>query len=113
MSRHIDYITSASNCRALNYSITPISKYETRGIVGRIIPAVASTTATIVGLIGIELIRYISGCNKIENYRSWFINMADNTYICSEPGIAPNIIIGKTKINSWTKFKYNINSTFV
>ena len=48
--------------------IKQIHKYETKGIAGRIIPAVAATTSAIVGLIGIEFLRYISGCTKINEY---------------------------------------------
>lgn len=107
---HIDYITSASNCRAINYSIKPSTKYETKGIAGRIIPAVATTTSTVVGLIGMELIRYIAGHNKCSDYRSWFMNMADNMVIYSEPIEMPSINIGGTKLNGWKKFNYYIRN---
>jgi len=110
-NHHISCINSMSNCRASNYNITPISDYEAKGIAGNIIPAVATTTSTIVGLIAIELLKYVNGCNKLENYRSWFINMADNTTIYSEPVPTPNIMIGGTKINGWTKFKHTDNSS--
>ena len=105
---HIDYITSASNCRAKNYRIIPATRYETKGIAGRIIPAVATTTSTVVGLIGMELLRYVAGHKKCSDYRSWFMNMADNMVLYSEPIEMPSINIGKTKINGWTKFNYNI-----
>jgi ubiquitin-activating enzyme E1 len=104
---HIEYITSASNCRALNYGIKPATEYETKGIAGRIIPAVATTTATVVGLIGMELLRYVAGHKKCSDYRSWFMNMADNMIVSSEPIEMPPINIGKTKMNGWTKFTYN------
>jgi ubiquitin-activating enzyme E1 len=110
---HIDWITSASNCRATNYSIKIASKYETKGIAGRIIPAIATTTSTTVGLIGMELLRYASGCMKIDSYRSWFMNMADNTTLYSEPLSLPSIIVGGKKLNGWTKFNYNINSSLM
>ncbi len=108
---HINWLTSASNTRAQNYGIMPVSNYETKGIAGRIIPAIATTTATVVGMIGLELLRYLNNTNDISKYRSWFANMADNTYIYSEPiGIMP-IIIGETKLNGWTKFKYTNDNT--
>jgi molybdopterin/thiamine biosynthesis adenylyltransferase len=108
---HIDYITSASNCRCCNYGINITTKYETKGIAGRIIPAVAATTSAIVGLIGIELLRYISGCTKINEYRSWFLNMADNTMVYSEPMEMPKIKIGSKYINGWTKYNYTKDTT--
>ncbi len=105
---HVEWITYASNCRALNYGIKPISVYETKGIAGKIIPAVAATTSTIVGLIGIELLKYI---NNIQKYRSYFLNMADNTVVYSEPLPMKELNICGKKINGWTKFNYNKNST--
>ncbi len=110
---HIEWITAASNCRASNYGINNESTYTTKGIVGKIIPAVATTTATTVGLIAIELMKYINNINNINNnkYRSWFMNMADNTIIYSEPNSMKPIIINGKKLNGWTKFKYNKDSS--
>jgi ubiquitin-activating enzyme E1 len=108
---HINWISSASNCRATNYSINIVSSYETKGIAGKIIPAVATTTSTIVGLIMIEMLKYLNGINKIDKYRSWYLNMADNTIIYSEPNEIKPIVINNKSINGWTKFKYNKDST--
>lgn len=108
---HVDWITSASNCRATNYGINIISKYETKGIAGKIIPAVATTTSTAVGLIALELLKYLNGIHQIDKYRSWFMNMSDNTVIYSEPNSISDIIVNNKKINGWTKFKYLNNST--
>ncbi len=108
---HIEWITAASNCRATNYGIKNESTYTTKGIVGKIIPAVASTTSTVVGLIAIELLKYNNNSiNDINNYRSWYLNMADNTMVYSEPNEMKPIIINGHKLNGWTKFKYNTDS---
>ena len=104
---HVRWLSSASNCRATNYNIPNVSIYETKGIAGRIIPAVATTTSTVVGLISIELLKYINSIDKIEKYRSWFLNMADNTVLYSEPNPIAPIIIDNKSMNGWTKFKYN------
>ena len=109
---HIDYITSASNCRASNYGIKIISKYEAKGIAGRIIPAVATTTSAIVGLIGIELLKYLAS-KPIDQHRSWFVNMADNTMVYSEPIEMPKINIGTKKVNGWTKYNYTKDTTLL
>lgn len=108
---HIEWITSASNCRAIAYGIEPVSNYETKGIAGKIIPAVATTTSTIVGLISLEFMKYINGCDKLEEYSSWFVNMADNTTISAEPVKAPMIKLGDSEINSWTKFTFSKDKT--
>ena len=107
---HVDWISAASNCRATNYGINTISTYETKGIAGKIIPAVATTTSTAVGLIALELLKYLNGIDKIDKYRSWYMNMADNTIIYSEPNEIKPMIVNNKKINGWTKFKY-INDT--
>lgn len=107
---HIKWLTAASNCRAISYGITPVSSYETKGIAGKIIPAVATTTSIAVGLIGIEFLRYFN-VKDITKYRSWFGNIADNTILYSEPQSHPLINIGKVKLNGWTKFTHPYNSS--
>ena len=105
---HVLWINRTSNMRALNYSIPIIDENQTKGIAGKIIPAVATTTSAVSGLIMIEMIKYLL---NFKEYRSTFINLVDNTVVYSEPLSAPMIEIAGTKINSWTKFDYNLNST--
>jgi len=108
---HIAYLTSASNCRALNYNIPLADYYKTKGIAGRIIPAVATTTSVVVGLISLELLKYCKCLFELDIYNSWFVNMANNTIVSSTPIQAPIIKIGEKKINSWLQLKYDIDST--
>jgi molybdopterin/thiamine biosynthesis adenylyltransferase len=110
---HIKFITSASNCRAEIYGIDTISEFETKGIAGKIIPAVANTTSTIVGLICLEVIKYI--LNKEDDnclsYNSHFLNMSDNTFVQFEPNkILFDNYNGK-KFSKWDKIMYKCNKT--
>jgi ubiquitin-activating enzyme E1 len=109
---HVAWLTAASNCRATVYNIPTVSQYETKGIAGRIIPAVATTTATVVGFISLEMMKYVANQqNQDIDYQSWFVNMADNTSIGAEPVKAKELKYGETTVNGWTKIKCNDNKT--
>jgi ubiquitin-activating enzyme E1 len=113
---HVSFITAASNLRAINYGIPTASYQETKGIAGRIIPAIATTTSVVAGLIVLEMFKYMLGKyemieNKIENYRSTFVNLADTTLVYSEPIPSGQIEIAGNKFNSWTRFEYYQNTT--
>jgi ubiquitin-activating enzyme E1 len=103
---HIKWITSASNLRAHNYFIEPISFYKTKGIAGKIIPAIATTTSIVAGLITNEFLKYLSYKDnlKLEKFNSTFINLATNLFISAEPIQAGTLEIANQKFNSWYKF---------
>ena len=52
---HIDFITAASNLRATNYSIATADKHHTKRVAGKIIPAIATTTSVVTGLVCLEM----------------------------------------------------------
>ena len=100
---HVKWINTASNIRALNYSIEPVDFQVTKGIAGRIIPAIATTTSIVAGLITIEMIKYLS-CHKIDNFKSTFVNLALNVFVSAEPLAAKTLNIAGQEFNSWFKF---------
>ena len=57
------------------------------------------------------MIKYLCGFNKVDSYRSTFINLAEPILVYSDPIESPYIDVAGIKMNSWTKFEYNNNST--
>jgi len=82
---HMDFITATSNLRATNYNILVIDKHKTKGIAGKIIPAIATTTALVAGLVALEFYKIVIGVTKIERYRNSYVNLAIPFIGMSEP----------------------------
>lgn len=75
-NHHIEFINAALNCRALNYAIETVDEQRTKFIAGRIIPAIATTTALVTGLVNLELYKVAAGQDDIEAYKNGFVNLA-------------------------------------
>jgi ubiquitin-activating enzyme E1 len=106
-NHHIDFITSVSNLRASIYSIPTIDKFKTKGIAGKIIPAIATTTSLVSGLVSLELYKIIlkdNYVNKLETYKNWFCNLALPYIGYSEPIGALKQKLGTEEITFWDSF---------
>merc|ERR1719438_551327 len=101
---HMLFVTSCSNLRALNYSIPTEDTHRSRAIAGRIIPAIATTTALVTGLICLELYKLVSiEEKKVDDYKSGFCNLAIPFMTLSEPTApAKTKAIVKGKEWNWT-----------
>lgn len=102
---HIDFIHASSNLRARNYKIPECDQFRTKMIAGKIIPAIATTTAMVTGCVTAELLKFVQGWTDIESFKNGFINLALPLFVFSEPDPAKKtkskdydpILMGKVK----------------
>ena len=82
---HIDFINAAANLRARNYRIPECDRQKTLMIAGKIIPAIATTTAMITGTVTTEIYKITQGFDNIEKYKNAFINLGLPLFVFLEP----------------------------
>jgi len=82
---HIDFMYSMGNCRASCYKLELMDWITVKLKAGRIVPALATTTAAVAGLQTLELVKVIHQCKK-EDHRNIFLNLAVPIMQASEPG---------------------------
>jgi ubiquitin-activating enzyme E1 len=56
---HVDFLTATANLRARNYRIVEVDRLKVKLTAGKIIPAIATTTAMVCGAITIEMLKYV------------------------------------------------------
>lgn len=83
-NHHIDFIAAVANLRARNYTIQEVERHKVKMIAGKIIPAIATATAMIVGAVGFEILKYVMG-KDIGVFRNSFCNLAVPMWVFSEP----------------------------
>merc|ERR1711988_1581056 len=100
-NRHIDFIASVSNLRAKSYNIEQTDWLNVKLKAGKIVPALATTTACVAGVQALELLKVVnlrkirgivdkSKLDKekdIEIFKNSFLNLSVPNINFSEPGM--------------------------
>ncbi|KAL4450533.1 hypothetical protein ABPG77_000889, partial [Micractinium sp. CCAP 211/92] len=81
---HMQFIAGFANMRARNYAIPEVDKLQAKLIAGRIIPAIATTTAMATGLVCLELYKVIQN-KPVEAYRKHLCHLALPLFAMAEP----------------------------
>ncbi|XP_067297895.1 ubiquitin-like modifier-activating enzyme 6 [Pseudorasbora parva] len=80
---HMDFVASASALRAHMYAIEAADRLQTKRIAGKIIPAIATSTAAVAGLVSVELVK-VAGGYGFELFKNCFFNLAIPVMVLTE-----------------------------
>ncbi|XP_058414807.1 ubiquitin-like modifier-activating enzyme 7 isoform X2 [Diceros bicornis minor] len=102
---HMDFVVAAASLRAQNYGILPANRIQSKQIVGRIIPAIATTTAVVAGLVVLELYKVVGGARSLGAFRHSHLHLAENRFSRWVPR-APDIqMFHHLKWTCWHRLK--------
>jgi len=102
---HIDFMYSMGNCRATCYKLEPMEWITVKLKAGRIVPALATTTACVSGCQALELIKVVKGV-KLETYRNIFLNLAVPSLQSPEPYECPKIKLAEgIEVTLWDRWE--------
>jgi len=104
---HMDFITASSNLRCANYDIRGVDhrvgadRMRTKQIAGRIIPAIATTTAMTTGIVILELFKYLNGHRDVNKFLKWNLNLGINMFNSWSPVPCTTNTFNYKKLSKW------------
>jgi len=102
---HIDFIYSSGNIRASCYKLAPMDWITVKLKAGKIVPALATTTAVIAGLQALELVKIVKGCKKVD-MRNVFLNLAVPMMQATEPAdILKTKLMEGLEVTLWDRWE--------
>lgn len=109
---HVDFIHAISNLRCINYKLKEASWLDVKLKAGKIIPALATTTASVASMQTLELVKLLK-CEKLEEFRNYYFNLALPFVQASEPGVVTKTKIHEDlEVNLWSRWDiYDKNIT--
>ncbi|XP_047420189.1 ubiquitin-like modifier-activating enzyme 7 isoform X2 [Sciurus carolinensis] len=102
---HMDFVTAAANLRCQNYRIPPVNCSQSKRIVGQIIPAIATTTAAVAGLLGLELYKVVYGTRPLGAFRHSYLYLAENNFMRWVPSPPTTQSFNCLKWTCWDRLK--------
>lgn len=107
---HMRIVAATSNLRARNYKIPEADLHRSRGIAGKIMPAIATTTSLVAGSICCEIYKFLQN-KPLDAYSNSYYNLAVNNYVSMSPQppqCTSSEIKGKVwKWNQWDRIDIN------
>lgn len=100
---HMEAIAGMANMRARAYDIPEVDQLQAKLIAGRIIPAIATTTALATGFVGLELLKVVQSA-PVESYRNTFANLALPLFAIAEPIPPKKIAHGELSWSLWDRW---------
>jgi hypothetical protein len=108
---HIDFIHSFANLRAKNYRLEPMDWITVKIKAGKIVPALATTTACISALQTIEMCKILQKNYKPSSMKNAFLSLALPFLAFSEP-VAPvyKQINAKHRVCLWDRWEIKLGN---
>lgn len=93
------------SCTHVLHTDCPVPFQQAKRIVGRIVPAIATTTAAVAGLVCLELYKLVWGHRSLSSYRNSFLQLSEPLlHRCQPHSSQPTYKVRPAVIWLWSLF---------